>query len=77
MSRNVEIKTRIGSVQILLPVARALADGDAGLIEQDDTIFAVPQRRLRLRQFANGAAKPIHDHRTDVPAARANGYMRR
>ena len=53
MARNIEIKARIGSVEALLPRARALADGTETLIEQDDSFFTVPQGRLKLRQFAD------------------------
>ena len=36
MPRNIEIKARIDSVAARLPVARALADGDAEVIDRDD-----------------------------------------
>ena len=76
MPRNIEIKTRIASVAALLPRARALADGDAELIEQDDTFFNVPQGRLKLREFADGSAELIHYQRADTPGARASDYLR-
>lgn len=76
MPRNIEIKARIDSVEALLPVARALADGDAVLIEQDDSFFAVPQGRLKLRQFADGSAELIHYHRPDSAEAKASDYVR-
>ena len=46
MPRNIEIKARIESIDALLPRARPLADGEAELIEQDDSFFQVPQGRL-------------------------------
>jgi len=73
---NVEIKARIGSVEALLPRARALADGDAELIEQDDTFFAVPHGRLKLREFGDGSAELIHYQRPDVGAAKVSDYQR-
>jgi adenylate cyclase class IV len=76
VARNIEIKARIGSIEALLPRARALADGDAVLIEQDDQFFAVPQGRLKLRRFADGSAELIHYHRPDGTEARASDYVR-
>jgi adenylate cyclase class IV len=76
MARNVEIKARIDSIEALLPQARALADADAVLIEQDDTFFQVPQGRLKLRQFADGSAELIHYQRADSSDAKASDYVR-
>jgi adenylate cyclase class IV len=76
MPRNIEIKARIGSVEALLPVARALADGDAVPIEQDDSFFAAPHGRLKLRQFADGGAELIHYRRPDSAEAKASDYVR-
>ncbi|HEY6135580.1 MAG TPA: class IV adenylate cyclase [Rubrivivax sp.] len=76
MPRNIEIKARIDSVEALLPRARALADGDAVTIDQDDTFFDVPQGRLKLRQFADGTAELIHYDRPDTGEAKASDYVR-
>jgi len=76
MPRNIEIKARIDTVEALLARARALADTEAELIEQDDTFFHVAHGRLKLRQFGNGSAELIHYHRADGPEARASDYVR-
>lgn len=76
MARNIEIKARIDSIDALLPRARALADGDAQRLEQDDQFFAVPHGRLKLRRFADGSAELIHYHRPDGTEARASDYVR-
>jgi adenylate cyclase class IV len=76
MLRNVEIKARVPSIDALLPRARALADGDALQIEQDDTFFRVPHGRLKLREFGDGSAELIHYHRPDVGAAKLSDYVR-
>jgi adenylate cyclase class IV len=76
MPRNIEVKARIASVDALLPTARAVADTDAVLIEQDDTFFAAPHGRLKLRQFADGSAELIHYRRADTPQAKASDYVR-
>ena len=76
MARNIEIKARIDSIEALLPSARALADGEAELIEQDDQFFKVPHGRLKLRRFADGSAELIHYHRSDSTEARGSDYVR-
>lgn len=76
MPRNIEIKARIASVEALLERARALADGPPELLEQDDTFFAVPSGRLKLRVLGPGAAELIHYARADGVQARASDYVR-
>jgi adenylate cyclase class IV len=74
--RNIEIKARLpGCVEDLLPRARQLADGDALILEQDDTFFDVPHGRLKLRQFADGSAELIHYQRADAQEAKASDYV--
>jgi len=76
MARNIEIKARIDSVEAMLARAQALAGAAPERIEQDDSFFAVPQGRLKLRQFADGRAELIHYHRVDSAAAKASDYVR-
>ena len=76
MARNIEIKARIDSVESLLPRVRARAGAEPQLIEQDDSFFAVPQGRLKLRQFADGSAELIHYQRADGAEAKASDYVR-
>jgi predicted adenylyl cyclase CyaB len=76
LARNVEIKARIGSIEALLPRVRALADGDAQRLVQDDTFFAVPHGRLKLREFGDGSAELIQYQRPDTGAARLSDYVR-
>jgi predicted adenylyl cyclase CyaB len=76
VARNIEIKARIASIGAVMPRARALASGGAQLIAQDDTFFAVPHGRLKLREFADGSAELIHYHRTDTVDAKLSDYRR-
>jgi adenylate cyclase class IV len=76
MARNVEIKARIAGIEVLLPRARALADGDAELLAQDDTFFRVPHGRLKLREFGDGSAELIQYHRADTTQAKLSDYVR-
>ena len=76
MPRNIEIKARIVSVEVLRPRAETLAGAPAVLIEQDDSFFCVPHGRLKLREFADGTAELIHYHRADSTEAKASDYVR-
>jgi predicted adenylyl cyclase CyaB len=76
MPANVEIKARIPSVDALLPIAQALSD-DKHLqrIHQDDTFFAVPHGRLKLREFHDGAGELIHYLRPDAAGPKLSDYL--
>jgi adenylate cyclase class IV len=76
MARNVEVKARIDSIEALLPRARALADGDAERIGQDDTFFACAQGRLKLRDFGDGSGELIHYERADDSGPKLSDYVR-
>ena len=76
MPANVEIKARIDSVEALLPLARALSDGDhPQLIHQDDTFFDAPHGRLKLRVFGDGSGELIHYHRPDADGPKVSDYV--
>ena len=76
MPANVEIKARIPSVEALLPLAQSLSD-DKHLqrIHQDDTFFAVPHGRLKLRVFGDGSGELIHYHRPDATGPKLSDYV--
>lgn len=76
MPRNVEVKARISSVEALLPVAQALADGPPQTIEQDDCFFACRDGRLKLRDFGTGHGELIHYRRADAAGPRLSDYVR-
>ena len=76
MPANVEIKARITGVEALLPLARALGDDEhPQLIHQDDTFFAVPHGRLKLRVFGDGSGELIHYHRPDAHGPKLSDYV--
>lgn len=77
MPANVEIKARIDSIDDLLPRARALAEEDEPpqLMHQDDTFFKVPNGRLKLRVFSDGAGELIHYHRPDAEGPKVSDYV--
>jgi adenylate cyclase class IV len=76
MPANVEIKARIPSVDALLPLAQSLSD-DKHLqrIHQDDSFFAVPHGRLKLRVFGDGSGELIHYHRPDAAGPKLSDYV--
>ena len=76
LARNIEIKARVASIDAVMPRARALAQCDAESIAQDDTFFAVPHGRLKLREFADGRAELIHYQRADTADAKLSDYRR-
>jgi adenylate cyclase class IV len=76
VARNVEVKARIDSVEALLPIARALADGAPERIEQDDTFFRCAHGRLKLRDFGNGQGELIHYERADMEGPKVSDYVR-
>ena len=76
MPANVEIKARIDSVDALLPLARALSDDDhPQLIHQDDTFFAAPHGRLKLRVFGDGSGELIAYCRPDADGPKRSDYL--
>jgi adenylate cyclase class IV len=76
MARNVEVKARIESIEALLPRARALADGPAQRLLQDDTFFACTSGRLKLRDFGDGRGELIHYERADADGPKLSDYVR-
>jgi adenylate cyclase class IV len=76
MSRNVEIKARIVSVEALVPRVARLADGDAVEIRQDDTFFTCAVARLKLREFADGHGELIYYERADRAGPKESFYLR-
>lgn len=74
MARNVEIKARIDSIEALLPLALALADGPPEAIAQDDTFFPCAIGRLKLRVFADGRGELIAYARPDTAGPKTSDY---
>lgn len=74
MARNVEIKARIDSIDALLPLARACADGPPQAIAQDDTFFVCANGRLKLRVFGDGRGELIAYARADAAGPKTSDY---
>ncbi|HTB64993.1 MAG TPA: class IV adenylate cyclase [Steroidobacteraceae bacterium] len=76
MARNIEIKARIAGVAALQPLAARLADTGPTVIEQDDTFFACPHGRLKLRDQLGAGAELIFYQRADDSGPKESFYLR-
>ncbi|CAN7158666.1 MULTISPECIES: class IV adenylate cyclase [unclassified Variovorax] len=65
MARNVEIKARVQDLARLAAVTASFADTGPADIFQDDTFFACPSGRLKLRAFSDGTGELIFYRRPD------------
>ena len=75
MARNVEIKARIESLEALVPRAAAVADQGPSEIVQDDTFFACPHGRLKLRAFPSGDGQLIFYRRPDQAGPKESFFL--
>jgi adenylate cyclase class IV/catechol 2,3-dioxygenase-like lactoylglutathione lyase family enzyme len=73
-ARNVEIKARVRDLAEVEQRARALAAEGPVDLEQDDTFFACPNGRLKLRELADGRGELIHYLRADTAGPRTSDY---
>jgi len=74
MPVNVEIKARVESSASIKALAEALARTPGQLIAQEDTFFAAPHGRLKLRKMSGTSAELIYYERTDGPGPRESRY---
>ncbi len=75
MSRNIEIKAHIDSVETLTAKAAALADEGPIEIAQDDTFFRCDTGRLKLRAFPNGTGELIYYRRANQLGPKETFYL--
>ncbi|WP_336289657.1 class IV adenylate cyclase [Aeromonas dhakensis] len=75
MPRNIEIKAKIESIDLLLPKALAIADQGPIEIEQDDTFFRCDAGRLKLRTLSPSAGELIFYRRADQQGPKESFYQ--
>ena len=75
MPRNIEIKARVPDMPALRRRVEAIADSGPEFIAQDDTFFACPHGRLKLRVFADGSGELIAYDRPDTTAPKTSDYL--
>lgn len=76
MARNIEIKARIASIEILEPVVARIADDGPIPIFQDDTFFPCANGRLKLRMLAQDEGELIFYRRSDQAGPKESFYVR-
>lgn len=79
VARNIEIKARIASVEVLMPLVAAIAENGPTDLFQDDTYFRCLEGRLKLREITSPQAQPvaqlIYYRRPDVTGPKVSHYL--
>ncbi len=76
MNRNVEIKAAVSDLAAVRRRAEEFADGGPTVLEQEDTFFACPHGRLKLRRFAGSSqAELIYYERSSVSGPKESRYI--
>jgi predicted adenylyl cyclase CyaB len=76
MTRNVEIKARVSDLAALRKRVVEVSASGSELLVQRDTFYAVPQGRLKLREFGDGTAELIYYERPDKAGPKTSKYTR-
>src|SRR3954469_23503359 len=74
MPSNIEIKARVADLVPILVVVEPIADGPAVMLDQEDTFFAAPSGRLKLRTSRDGNGDLILYHRSDIAGPKTSHY---
>jgi predicted adenylyl cyclase CyaB len=75
MPTNVEIKARVDSIEQLLPVVLSLGGSEPQHTTQDDTFFACPNGRLKLRVTGDGHGVLIFYRRADALGPKSSYFV--
>ncbi len=75
MPRNIEIKARVPRPSALLDAVLDIADRGPTVFAQDDTFFACPNGRLKLRMFSEQEGQLIFYRRDDVAGPKLSEYV--
>ena len=76
MARNIEIKARVSELDAIRAAVRTFVSNPSETLEQADTFFAVPNGRLKVRQFSDGTGELISYHRADQRGPKESVYAR-
>jgi predicted adenylyl cyclase CyaB len=74
MARNTEIKARVADLDAIARRVAALSTAGPTEIAQDDTFFACPNGRLKLRDFGDGRGELIFYQRADQTGPKTSFY---
>jgi predicted adenylyl cyclase CyaB len=76
MKRNVEIKAKVADLEAVRRMVEGLADSGPMELEQEDTFFACPRGRLKLRRFDGCAeAELIYYERPESSGPKESRYV--
>lgn len=76
MKRNVEIKAKVADLAAVRRIVEGLADSGPMELEQEDTFFACPRGRLKLRRFAGcELAELIYYERPEGSGPKESRYI--
>jgi predicted adenylyl cyclase CyaB len=76
MNRNVEIKARVDDLASIRDRVRMLADDSPRVLVQEDTFFACPRGRCKMRQVAGtGQAELIYYERLNQKGPKESHYI--
>jgi len=75
MPRNIEIKARVPRPSALLDAVLEIADRGPTVFAQDDTFFACPNGRLKLRMFSEHEGQLIFYRRDDLAGPKLSEYV--
>ncbi len=75
MPHNIEIKARVTDAEALERRVRSLADRGPEDLTQDDTFFACPRGRLKLRELAPDRGELIFYDRPDAAGPKLSDYV--
>lgn len=76
MGCNVEIKARLADFALARKRIEIIADSGPSVIEQEDTFFACPNGRLKVRTFSETEGELIYYKRPDSSEPRISHYIR-
>jgi predicted adenylyl cyclase CyaB len=75
MARNVEIKASVADLAALERQVATLATSGPEFIAQDDTFFACPNGRLKLRVLGTGEGQLVFYRRADAQGPKESFYL--
>ncbi len=75
MPTNIEIKAGVRDAALLRKRAEGLSDTPGELLIQEDTFFAVPVGRLKLRRLAPSRGELIYYEREDLSGPKSSHYL--
>lgn len=76
MTRNIEIKARVQSVEAMTRIVAAIADEGPTEIAQDDTFFRCEAGRLKMRTFSTDSGELIFYRRANQQGPKESFYVR-